>query len=71
MGRLLTSPVESDELDGFERRDEKEEMDRMAMLSEEQRAALNVALDGVSFFFTGSAGTAPFAGIMVHSTHAY
>lgn len=33
------------------------EPDRASLLSDEQRAALQVALDGVSFFFTGSAGT--------------
>ncbi len=32
------------------------EPDRASLLSDEQRAALQVALDGVSFFFTGSAG---------------
>lgn len=33
------------------------EPNRASLLSDEQRAALQVALEGVSFFFTGSAGT--------------
>lgn len=37
------------------------EPNRASLLSDEQRAALQVALEGVSFFFTGSAGALPFS----------